>query len=160
MCALLVIAAMVAVPMLSFACEPPPSKTPEKEGDIIAGQYYTVGNYEVWIDGDEVKIMFWIDSGWCLVENHIVVTTDMDDYTNGKGNPQIGKFPFEATWSEDDEAYVCVVDRSDDPVNWESGDLFIAIHVVVTECGSGSSQTGWGTGDHYWGSRWGWYFDP
>jgi hypothetical protein len=145
---------------LSMACPPPPPE-PNKEGDIWAGQTTIVGNYEIWIDGNNVKIMFWIDSGWCLDDNHIVVTTNMDDYTNKKGNPKIGKFPFKATWSSTDGAYVITVDRTADPVNWESGDdLWIAIHVVVSDCCGGSSETGWGEGEEEWGSSWGWYFDP
>jgi hypothetical protein len=120
-----------------------------------------VGNYEIWIEGNNVIIMFWIDLGWCLDDNHIVVTTDMDDYMNKKGNPKIGKFPFKATWSSTDGAYVKTVDRTADPVNWVSGnDLWIAIHVVVSDCCGGSSETGWGEGEKEWGSKWGWYFDP
>ncbi len=155
--ALAVVGLMLVAP-LAMACHTPPP--PEKEGDIYAGQTILVGNYEVWIDGDYATIMFWIDEGWCLVENHIAVATDMSDYTNGKGNPQIGKFPFEATWDAGEEAYVVTVDITADPVNWVSGPLYIAIHVVVKECSGYESQTGWGEGDFTWGSRWGWYFDP
>ncbi len=156
------IVAIMLLSTLGVACgpqEPPPE--PDKEGDIWAGQTELVGNYEVWITGDDVKIMFWIDEGWCLEDNHIVVTTDMSDYTNKKGNPKIGKFPFEASWSAADGAYVKTVDRTAEPVYWESGDdLWIAIHVVVTQCCSGDSETGWGEGEEDWGSKWGWYFDP
>ncbi len=127
-------------------------------GDIYAGQTMDVGNYQVTVYSNRIEIKFWIDSGWCLEDNHIVVTKDMTDYMNKKGNPKIGKFPFEAYWTG--SCYMLTLWKADYPELWGSGDTYIAIHVVVSQCCGGDSETGWGEGEYYWGSSWGWYFDP
>jgi hypothetical protein len=132
------------------------------EGNIFAAQTIDVGDYSasIWSeDPDMLHIVFTIASGWCLVDNHIAVAVSMldSDYVNGKDNPKIGKFPYEATYQ--DGEWVCDVDL-DDIEGWNGGSVDIAIHVVVKKCCGDQSETGWGEGDDSWGSRWGWYFDP
>lgn len=153
----LVVVGLMFGSIMGMACTPPPPG-PDKADVIIAGQTEIVGNYEVWIYDDYMVVKFWIDSGWCLEDNHILVTKDMTDYVNKKWNPKIGKFPFEAEW--DGDAYVCTILKSEYPELWGTGALWIAIHVVVSDCCGSASETGWGYGEEEWGSSWGWYFDP
>ena len=129
------------------------------ENDIWAGQTEEAGNYQVIVYSDRIEIKFWIDSVWCLEDNHILVTKDLSDYTNKKMNPKIGKFPFEAELTG--SVYSLTLWKTQYPEFWTGSDpLYIAIHVVVTDCCGGNSETGWGFGEGSWGSSWGWYFDP
>ena len=159
------IAVMLWASTIVFACDPPPPDWEWEKGDVIkAGQTIYVGDYDVylWSGVDNLlKIEFTLASGWCLVENHIVITTDILDskYVNKKDNPKIGRFPFEASYSSG--KWVLVVDLDEPPVSWDgTSPLDIALNVVVRECGTCNSETGWGYGDGEWGSSWGWYFDP
>lgn len=129
------------------------------QGDIIAGQTEDAGDFRVTVYTNRIVIEFWIAGGWCLDDNHILVTTDMSDFVNKKWNPKIGKFPFEAEWVGSNK-YMLTLWKADYPQFWGQGDVWIAIHVVVSDCCGGTSETGWAEGDMEWGSSWGWYFDP
>ena len=156
--AVLVVGTVLILWASSFALGCGPSLIKEVQDDIFAGKTIEVGNYKVQVYSDRIVIQFWIDSGWCLSDNHIVVTKDMTAYMNKKGNPKIGKFPFSASWTG--SCYELTLWKTDHPELWGSGDTYIAIHVVVYKCCGGDSETGWGFGDYTWGSSWGWYFDP
>ena len=45
--------------------------------DLIAGQYYDVGNVSVWNDGSNLYVMYNTTSGWNLAETHLHVADSL-----------------------------------------------------------------------------------
>ncbi len=125
------------------------------ESELWAGRDHNkVGMVTVdWWDGDTLRIKYETDEGCYLVETHLAVVTDPNDFPMTKsGNPKIGHFPYA---TEHDPAVTEVtyyVDVSG------LGPFYIAAHAVVS-C-DGECETAWGQGVYanFPGNSWAIYF--
>ncbi len=102
--------------------------------DLIAGQFYDVGDVLVWNDGSFLYVKYMTTGGWYLGETHLAVATVLSDIPHtSKGNPVPGLFEFSADHAVGTTEYTYQID-----LDWSPGtDLYIAAHAGV--CGPGSN---------------------
>lgn len=63
--------------------------------DLLAGQTIYAGDVCVSLDGDNILVEYQTADGWELSETHVWVGDAADGYPQTKkGNPQVGKFPY------------------------------------------------------------------
>ena len=121
--------------------------------ELYAGRdQKNVGDVDVWVKEDILKIRYSTDSGWTLSETHLAIATSLDGIPQTKkGNPKIGKFPFSMDHPEGTETYTYNIDIGDYFPGGISGvTLFFAAHAVVTHPELGEETA--------WADTWGQYF--
>jgi hypothetical protein len=129
-------AALVAASASAQAWPPP-------EGTLIAGQHYEAGQVEVWVEDDELHVLFQAADGWTLGETHLYVGTTLPK----KSAP--GRFPY-----KDEEYYVIPLEELEVGCDDQ---LFIAAHAVVYN-EWGGEETAWAFGERF-GKGWAMYFE-
>lgn len=67
--------------------------------NLIAGQNMTSGSITVQNDADSVYVTFATTNGWVLGKTHLYVGDLAGVPTTQSGNPQIGNFPYQHTFS-------------------------------------------------------------
>ncbi len=128
LCALLVIALMVAVPLASLACPPTP---PPCEVKLWAGQDTLSAYITITLEGDgDVRFDFDMQDGWKVYELHIDIEDSLDDFpTNKKGNLKVGHFEWKASYpSGMGGKFTVTVDDGFVP---NDGTFYILVHAVV-----------------------------
>jgi len=122
--------------------------------DLYAGRdQRVVGDVHARRSGHLFLITYETDSGWSLEETHLAVANSFDEIPQTKkGNPKIGKFPYQAVHEEGTEIYTYVLNLYDyfPDGNWRGNTLYIAAHSVVTHPEFGEETA--------WADTWGKYF--
>jgi len=130
--------ALTGCTLLSNISQVPTTEKKPNEGGpfppctLVAGKNIDVGTMIVWNDADNLYVKYFItDPEWCLIETHLHVFLDDDDYTDvpqKNGNPIPGKFDYK-------EEHDCVADYTYTiPLEWgPETELFIAAHAVVKD---------------------------
>jgi hypothetical protein len=117
-------------------------------------KHYEVGLVLVdWMDEDTIRVTYETKEGCCLLETHLAVVTDPDDFPMTKsGNPKIGLFPYADYHDPPATEVTYYVDIEGE------GPFYIAAHAVVC-CGC-KCETAWGQGDYmeFPGNSWAIYF--
>jgi hypothetical protein len=108
-----------------------------------------------------LRITYMVDEGCYLLETHLEVVTDDDNFPmTGSGNPKIGKFTY-ATDPHDPMTTQAIYDVTVNPTDTT---FYIAAHAVVS-CGC-KRETAWGDKDScaanmtpFPGNSWAFYFE-
>lgn len=124
---------------------------------LIAGKTIEVGTIETWIEEDMLYVSF--ISQWRLVETHLDITLDPNDFPQTKkGNPKPGHFDFKTTHDSGTYEYTYMISM-DFPD--ESEMLFFAAHAAVEKWFDDefiSSESAWAMGYDFPGANWATYF--
>ena len=161
------LAALAVVAILALAWTAPAGATVQiaagSTSDLIAGQYIDVGDLDVAVDGDNIKVTYSATGNWELSEAHLWVGTDILDMPQTKnGNPKIGKFPYAKEDINGPSYSFTIPIESVEALLCDSDGTLFAAHAVVRQKdsrGKYQTETAWGTGDGLFeGERWGSYF--
>ena len=102
--------------------------------DLIAGQFYDVGDVYVWNDGSNLYVKYKTSAGYYMSETHLAVETSLDDIPQKNGNPPPGQFQYSSEHDPMVDELIYTI-----PITWDVGEeLFIAAHAVV--CWGGISS--------------------
>jgi len=123
---------------------------------LLAGQTIIIGSVKTeFISSSEVLITYIItDPGWCLLETHLDVQIDSDNFPmTKKGNPKVGHFGYGQDL-DCDQYWEQIVDLNDIE-DWEEGmTIYIAAHGEVS-----NGEGAWGEGESFPGKNWAMYFE-
>jgi hypothetical protein len=126
---------------------------------LMAGQNYVAGTVIVSADADNLYISYYMNTGWTLKQTHVAVATSLDDIPQtGSGNPKVGNFGIQESFSPGADSAFYTIPRS----SLGTLNLFIATHAVVEQDG-GSRETGWAGTYDFDGKNWATYiriFEP
>ena len=106
-----------------------------------------------WEDEDTLRITYETVEGCYLIETHLAVVNDPDDFPmTNSGNPKIGHFPYANYHDPPVTEFTYYVDVEGE------GEFYIAAHAVVC-CGC-KCETAWGQGNYveFPGNSWALYF--
>ena len=126
---------------------------------LYAGQTIDVGSVSVWNDDENLYVNYTTKDGWYLKETHIFAGDCDAMPLTKKGNPKIGHFPYNDSFSETyPTEFTRVIPLTD------FADCFcVSTHAVVAKMnndGSEDSETAFGYGENeFEGPRWGWFFE-
>lgn len=133
---------------------------------IFAGKTIDAGTAYFTNDGCDLIIRAFAENGWKFEEAHAYAGQTPTPLNRG-GNPAPGRFPYALNFSSPVTDFEIRIPLSSlgvsiDPRGGrcEEETLWIALHVVVGNGGSGknSTETGWAFGPSSFGKRWGWEF--
>jgi len=148
-------------------------------GTIWGGKALRVGLYEVQTVGSSLYIKVWPIRGWEMVDVHIAIVTDPNDFPlNNGGNPKLNEFPWRASMAPTTVPYDITIPFSSIAPGLTTGDtVYIMIHtamvlrdgagyVIQDETGfGGPCGTSWEPGYAFpfgfyqlAAARWAWYF--
>ncbi|OFW52426.1 MAG: hypothetical protein A2V75_09390 [Actinobacteria bacterium RBG_16_70_17] len=128
---------------------------------LLAGQSMDVGDVIVTNDGTNVYVTYTLDSGWCMTESHLAVSTSLSGIPQTKThNPIPGQFAYgnyHDPCATSDTFTIPLVDIGAFP----SSTLYIAAHAKVSELATGGlcsapGMTAYGPLDHYEGVAGAW----
>jgi hypothetical protein len=111
--------------------------------------------------GSILYVEYSTSSEWEIMETHFALGTSLDDIPQTKkGNPKIGRFPFQSEHPEgtDTHTYIINLDQCF-PDGWTGKLLYFAAHAVVSHPCKGE-ETAWADtwGQSFPGSSWALYF--
>lgn len=118
--------------------------------DMMAGQHIVAGSVCVSNDSENLYVRYSTIDQWLLDEAHLFVGQSLDDMPQTKkGNPKIGKFPYNSEQLNVTYTELTV------PLSWLGGpacntDLFVVAHASISkqnEDGSMQQETSWSKGD-------------
>jgi len=98
--------------------------------DLIRAQHYDVGDVYITVDGGQMVINIALDEGYSISYYHIHVATSLDEIPqNRAGNPQIGLFEYQGSYSEITPNITLYLPL--DEAEQYAETLYVAIHVGV-----------------------------
>ena len=113
---------------------------------LWAGQNIDAGTVTVSHDEDNLYVTVETTGGWSLVESHLSVVTDPDDFpTNKAGNPKVGHFEYGGEHAAGATSHTFQLELGD----LEAGDeIYVAFHAALEGPG-GASESAWGAGTRF-----------
>lgn len=146
--------ALAAVPASAQNCD-------KFDTELFAGQTIRSGDVNVTNTGTHLRIGVRTSNDWLIDEIHIYAGLDPVP-VNGGGNPSPGQFPYNTDYDPPVSRHVEMIPLAD--LGAQCGDhLFIAVHCAVVKLDRQGnvtdSETAWGNGTPFGGSRWGWFFE-
>jgi hypothetical protein len=119
---------------------------------LYAGQHIDAGTLNVRVDGDDLVLTYQTQFGWEILETHLWVGSSLTTLpTTTRGNPQVGLFPYKASFDAPTTTYAVRIALSDlgfacpsDPATYQ-----VAAHASVRlPKGDGTYQqeTAWANG--------------
>jgi hypothetical protein len=138
---------------------------------LFAGQTIDAGTVTVSNDSANLYVTYSTTNGWRLTETHLAIATSLAGIPQTKsGNPKVGNFPYQRTYSPavTSDVYVFSLDQLAvslglDRFTCGVSSLVIAAHAVVVQLGGNggvsSRETGWGSGPGFPGGSWATYFE-
>ncbi len=119
---------------------------------LYAGQHIDAGNLNVRVDGEDLVLTYQTQFGWEILETHLWVGSSLTTLpTTTRGNPQVGLFPYKASFDAPTTTYSVRIALSDlgfacpsDPATYQ-----VAAHASVRlPKGDGTYQqeTAWANG--------------
>lgn len=137
---------------------------------LYAGRTIDAGTVRVYNDNTNLYVEISTKDGWQLTESHLAIALTLSGIPQTKsGNPKIGNFPYQRTYSPavTSDVYTFPLDQLAVSLGLSSftcgsTSLVIAAHAVVVQLdGSGgviARETGWGNGTGFPGANWSTYF--
>lgn len=120
---------------------------------LIAGQNMVAGSVTVSNDATNLYVTYTTVNGWQIQKTHLYVGKCSLIPTSGGGNPQVGLFPYQTTYSP--RVTTCTYTL---PLSALDSCYCIASHAELVQVDSlGNiiqSQTGWGQGSPFGGNSW------
>ena len=138
---------------------------------LYAGRTTDAGTVRVYNDSSTLYVEFSTTGGWQLTESHVAIATSLAGIPQTKsGNPKIGNFPYQRTYSPvvTTDVYAFPMDQLAVSLGLSgftcgSTSLVIAAHAVVVQLdangGVTARETGWGNGTGFPGANWSMYFN-
>lgn len=150
----LMTAAALVAPSAAQSCD-------KFETELFAGQTIHSGDINVTNTGTHLRIGIRTSGGWLLDLVHIYAGLDPVP-VNGAGNPAPGQFPYQTDYDPPVSRHIEMIPLSD--LGAQCGDtLYVAVHADVVKLDQHGnvtdSETAWGFGTPFGGSRWGWWFN-
>lgn len=120
---------------------------------LLAGQYTNAGTVTVTNDQTNLYVQYNTIGGWWLNKIHLYVGDCATIPTSGGGNPQVGLFPTNITFTPNVTNYTVTI-----PLSTLGSCYCIAAHAeVVLKDGNGQvmqRETGWAQGGPFGGNSW------
>ena len=119
---------------------------------LIAGQYYDVGDVSVSLENGVLTVTYQTVGDWFITETHVAVASSKLQIPQTKsGNPKIGRFGNETYHDPEVQTFTY-------SIPWTDGTpIYIATHAVVQEIDATgvvlAEETAWGNGESF-GKNW------
>lgn len=122
--------------------------------NIFAGQHHLAGTIMVSNDNEWIKVEVSLINGWTMSKIHLFAGLYENVPLNSKGNPKIGNFPIQSSFSSSTSKVFWI------PANSYTSEqeLIIAFHAEVTNSSYGN-QTAWADGSDFPGGSWATYLN-
>jgi hypothetical protein len=99
---------------------------------LYAGQFYRVGELNIWKDNDHLYVQYDLDEGFEMEETQLHIATTLNDIpqtTGGNpGNPIPGQFDYKTEYDPFPQQDTYQIDWDS---SWNNIDLYIAAHGVI-----------------------------
>lgn len=125
--------------------------------DLIAGKYKDVGDVQISHDEDTLYVTITTSGGWKMDDYAIDVGCALSDIpTTSSGNPKVGLFTYQSTFSSPRTAKEVAIPLSDITCLDACGEeLVVAVHSNVKK--GSVCETAWADGDGFPGASWATY---
>ncbi|MEN8131093.1 MAG: hypothetical protein ABFS45_13040 [Pseudomonadota bacterium] len=158
--AILFIMTLVIVPTQFAFAQVLPCENPVL-ADLVAGQHTDSGDVSVCNEADTLYVQYATVDGWLMTETHLVVEQHPESIPQmGSGNPKIGHFTYQRTYTPGTNEDTYEIDLSGLGLV-EGDEIVIAAHAVVQladeEGNLIQQETAWGDGEDFAGRNWATY---